>query len=139
MKPPISPADPPALVLELLKSKFWTTCLGGESVARLLRPSSLDPRRMFRSSAIMVVRALIRRRSKSYTQARAKRIPILTESRLRMLRGSLLSHLNVTEHSWMHPDAFCLMGTLLPAGFCAPINLRSDLKRNQPNRFIAEN
>src|SRR5439155_26184076 len=39
MKPPISPADPPALVLELLKPKFWTICLGGGSVARLLRPS----------------------------------------------------------------------------------------------------
>src|SRR6266850_5449295 len=39
MKPPISPADPPALVLELLKPKFWTICRGAGSVARLLRPS----------------------------------------------------------------------------------------------------
>src|ERR1043166_7671982 len=39
MKPPISPADPPALLLELLKPKFWTICLGAGSVARLLRPS----------------------------------------------------------------------------------------------------
>src|SRR5262245_12334908 len=39
MKPPISPADPPALLLELLKPKFWTICLGAGSVARLLRLS----------------------------------------------------------------------------------------------------
>src|SRR5947207_11109182 len=37
MKPPLSPTDPPALVLELLKPKFWTICLGAGSVARLLR------------------------------------------------------------------------------------------------------
>ena len=39
MKPPISPADPPALLLEPMKPKFWTICLGAGSVARLLRPS----------------------------------------------------------------------------------------------------